>query len=343
MEGWYHKEGEAYIRINSAGLRDREHVKEKPSNTIRIAIIGDSYPEALQVKMEEAFWAVMEQRLKECGAFAGRDVEVINFGVSGYGTAQELITLRHHVWQYAPDIVLLAVTTNNDISDNSRALKKTDEIPYFVRRDGKLELDDSFQSSPAFRLRDSTLNRIGRSIRDGSRIIQAFHQTHAAIKSFIAMRRGQTAAAQNNSAPDMQEIGIDNMIYRAPEGEAWTEAWRVTEELIVVMHDEVRRRGAEFLVVTLSNGIQVYPDRKVREEFMYRIGASDAFYPDRRIKALGEREGFAVLNLAPALQAFAEQNNVFLHGFGRDAGNGHWNSIGHALAGNLIATELCDK
>src|SRR5258705_2365813 len=53
MEGWYRKEGRSYVRINSEGLRDREHSKTKPSDSIRIAIVGDSYPEALQVSQEQ--------------------------------------------------------------------------------------------------------------------------------------------------------------------------------------------------------------------------------------------------------------------------------------------------
>src|SRR4051794_16171605 len=43
VSGWYRKENEVFIHINSDGLRDREHSKAKPTNTIRIAIIGDSY------------------------------------------------------------------------------------------------------------------------------------------------------------------------------------------------------------------------------------------------------------------------------------------------------------
>src|SRR5215217_1173870 len=42
IEGWYRKEGESYVKINSDGLRDTEHPKQKPANTLRIAIIGDS-------------------------------------------------------------------------------------------------------------------------------------------------------------------------------------------------------------------------------------------------------------------------------------------------------------
>src|ERR1700730_11199696 len=150
MAGRYGKEGDAFVRINSDGLRDREHARTKPADTIRIAVIGDSYPEAFPVPMEEAFWSIMEKKLKECGAFGGRQIEVINFGVSGYGTAQELITMRERVWQYAPDIVMLTMTTNNDISDNLRALKKTDEVPYFVYRDEKLTLNHDLKANCTF-------------------------------------------------------------------------------------------------------------------------------------------------------------------------------------------------
>jgi hypothetical protein len=363
MQGWYRREGQSYVRINSAGLRDREHAKQKPPNTFRIAVIGDSYAEALQVPQESAFWHVLEERLRACPALAGREIEVINFGVSGYGTAQELITLRERVWDYSPDLVLLAVTTNNDITDNSRALKRTDEVPYFVYRDNRLTLDDSFRSTRSFRLRVSALSRLGAWIHDHLRVVQAIHQSQYAIKSYLARRRAarnaQQTPPQGNSQPQQttregdattgidvaaraDELGADNLVYREPSDETWREAWRVTEGLIVLMRDEVRERGAQFVVVTLSNGIQVHPATPARAAFLRRVGATDLFYPDRRIAALGEREGFAVFTLAPELQAYAERNQVFLHGFGAELGNGHWNPEGHRVAGELLTRKLCD-
>ncbi len=98
VEGWFQREGKAYVRINSDGLRDREHSTTKPQNVVRIAVLGDSYSEAFSVAQEDAFWSVMERKLQECDAFQDKQIEVINFGVSGYGTGQELLTLRGHVW-----------------------------------------------------------------------------------------------------------------------------------------------------------------------------------------------------------------------------------------------------
>src|SRR5438105_14538591 len=88
VSGWFKKEGRAYVVINSAGLRDREHDKQKPAHTYRVAIIGDSFAEALQVPLEETFWHLLEGELAACPALAGRQIEVLNFGVSSYGTAQ---------------------------------------------------------------------------------------------------------------------------------------------------------------------------------------------------------------------------------------------------------------
>jgi hypothetical protein len=360
MEGWYHKEGESFVRINSDGLRDREHAKQKPPGTFRIAVVGDSYAEAFQVEQDKAFWSVMERRLAGCPALAGRKVEVINFGVSGYGTAQELLTLREKVWAYSPDLVLLAVTTNNDVSDNSRALKLTDEIPYFTLDGDRLVPDNSFRDAPSFRLRDSALNRLGRWLRDHLRFVQAIHLAQVALKSRLDAWRDRRAAAQKKneqatanqpegaSAQNSQaeaaptgEPGTANMVYREPQDDTWREAWRVTEKLTAAMNDEVKQHGARFFVVTVSNGIQVFPDAAARQRFAQGLGVQDLFYPERRFRALGEREGFPVYNLAPELQSYADEHKVFLHGFGHDLGNGHWNEEGHRVAGEMLAQWLC--
>jgi hypothetical protein len=355
VEGWYRLEGGSYVSINSDGLRDREHSKTKPPNTVRIAVLGDSYAEALQVPFENSFCAVLESKLKECLASSGRDVEVINFGVSGYGTAQELITLRDRVWQYSPDIVLLAVTTNNDISDNSRELKRVEQIPFFVWRDGALVEDQSFLESKAFKVRESFIGSLGRWFRDHLRVVQGIDLAVHNYKLSRLVRKATPSAqaptpkpTQSNPSTESSpppapatDVGIDNEIYREPRNPVWNNAWRTTEALVKIVGEEVRAHGASFLVVTLSNGIQVTPDPQTRTAFLQKIGATDIFYPDKRIHEFCDRERIPVLTLAPSLQRYAETNNVYLHGFGENIGNGHWNVLGHKVAGELIASQIC--
>ena len=354
MAGHYQREGGSYVRINSDGLRDREHVKAKPPNTVRIAVLGDSFVEAMHVPMEQTFWWLLERKLQECNRFPGKRVEVINFGVSGYGTAQELMTLRQKVWDYSPDIVLLAFTTLNDIYDNSRPLSKSEEVPYFIYHNGALEYDPSFRDSGLYRQRDSRLSSIGRWFHDHLRVIQLGHHVQFALKLRLTAWRNRRRAAPpppptDANAPTIrapltaETIGIENMIYIEPQSEAWKEAWHVTEGLITEMHDEVRQRGAKFFLVTLSNAIQVYPDSVIRQNFMKYLGVTNVFYANLRLRDLATRDNFEFFDLAEPMQAYADQNKVFLHGFGSDLGNGHWNANGHRIAAEFIAQHVCQS
>lgn len=339
VQEWYREEGEAYIRISNDGLRDREHSKVKPANTLRVAVLGDSYAAAFQVPMEATFWSVMEQELEGCEALSGQQIEVINLGVDGYGTAQELTTLRNRAWDYDPDLVLLAFTTGNDISDNSYALNSDPMRPYFILRDGEVVLDAMCTESDAYRARQTWFAQLGYPMVNFSRILQLVNEAKNALKDFRLARNRDVASAEA-----FEEAGLDNTVYLEPEDTVWIEAWRVTEELIRLMRDEVMEKESDFLVVTLSNGIQVHPDPIVRKEFIETASIDNLFYPDLRIKALGEREGFSVLNLAQTFQAYAEEHQVFLHGFENTAlGEGHWNVEGHRLAGQLISHTMCQQ
>src|SRR5262249_5278740 len=152
-EGGNKTEGVTWIKNNSAGLADREHTLAKPSGTYRIAVLGDSMMEARQVPFESSFSAQLERDLAASNAFPGKTPEVVNFGVSGYGTGAELVTLRHDVWRYSPDMVILAVTTANDLSDNSRL--SNDIAPHFSIHNWQLVEDDSFNKSRSFRIKNS--------------------------------------------------------------------------------------------------------------------------------------------------------------------------------------------
>jgi hypothetical protein len=353
VAGTYQREGRNYVSINGAGLRDREHALAKPADTIRIALLGDSYCEALQVPLEQTFWWLLQQQLPACDQFKGKQVEIINFGVSGYGTAQELITLRQQVWQYSPDIVILLVTTNNDISDNVRSLKKTDQIPYFYyRRDSdsyyrgdQLVEDDSFRESAQFRWRG--FNRVGRWFRDNLRLVQLGYEVQLLIKTRLDERRARqqtsapatTPAQVAKAAPS--EISVENLVYLEPRDAVWIEAWRITEGLINQIHQEVNKKGAKFVLVVGSNPIQVHPDRAVRDRFKAYVGVDDLFYPNSRLSQMANREQIDFLDLGRPMEKYADETKVFLHGFGKEIGNGHWNANGHREAAELISQKMC--
>jgi len=320
-------EGEAFVTINADGLRDRDHERRKPPGAFRVAVLGDSFTLAAQVPLEETFWSRLERRLADCPALAGRTPEVINFGVSGYGTAQELLTLRHHAWDYDPDLVLLAFFTGNDVQNNARALSGDPLAPYFELSAGRLVLDDRFRHSRQYRLKRWTYAVLYRS-----RVAQVVKHVLAATQAGRLRRALDEAIAAETDA----------RLYEPPRTAAWEQAWAVTEALLAETASEVRARGAKFLVATLSNAIQVLPDPALRRRLLDQEGITDPWYPDQRVAQIGRRHAFDVLVLAPLLLAEAERRGEPLHGFpNRAPGSGHWNAAGHAAAGDRIAERAC--
>ncbi|MGH7933786.1 MAG: SGNH/GDSL hydrolase family protein, partial [Candidatus Binataceae bacterium] len=150
--GYYDREGHSDVRINNDGFRGPDYTLAKPRNTIRVAVLGDSYVEAMQVPEDETFTAIIQRELADCPRLKGSRIQAMNFGVAGYGTAQELMTLKHKVWKYSPDIVVLAVFLGNDIRNNSSALEGDQCRPFYAYRDGELQLTGPFERSASFRL-----------------------------------------------------------------------------------------------------------------------------------------------------------------------------------------------
>jgi hypothetical protein len=344
---WYTREGHAYVEINSQGFRDREWSQEKPPRVLRVAVLGDSYTSALQVGVEERFSAILAKDLASCQALQGRPLEVLNFGVDGWGTGQQLLLLRNQVFDYRPDIVVLAFLTENDISNNVRASGGASS-PLYVLQDDRLVLDTSFSASiPA----TSLLERAYWAVYDQSRLLQLLNRVEwpEQLGEFQtdlsqAFEEDESENADNEDDQREQPAGGDKLrvhVYRAPRPNANAAGWGITERLLVTMHKDVVARGAQFLLVTLSNGPQVYPDPAARQVSMKRLGVPDLFYADTRVRTLAEHNGIPVLSLAPVLQQYADEHKAFLHGFPPHLGEGHWNQVGHRVAGETIAQKLC--
>ena len=334
LEAWYTNEGKALVRVNATGMRDRDHPVEKAANVYRIAVLGDSYAEALQVAAEEAFWAVLPRELERCGFAGGRKIEVLNFGISGYGTAQELALLESRALRYRPDLVLLQFTNGNDVSNNHYALEAKKTRPFYrLNPDGSLWRDDSFTSSAPFAEHSSRRNELLRRAADYSRVLQLVRS----VQSGMLFRQAHADGAG-------VEQGLEAVVLAAPREPNWEEAWTITERLIAKAADTAKRGGAQFLVVTVPYAIQVHPDAAVRKALEAKLGVADLFYPDNRVAGFAKRHGIQSVPLALEMQRLAEERKAYFHGFDNiGMGRGHWNAEGHRTAAELIARHLCAR
>jgi hypothetical protein len=326
------EDGRPWIEINSDGMRGPEVEPKPPAGTFRIALLGDSFIEAFEVPYAKTVGEIVERRLS---ALRGTPVEVLNFAHGGYGTGQQLLVLQHDVWKYTPDLVLLAVTTGNDISDNYRPLKGSDYVPYFVYQGDRLVLDSSFLQAKEYRSR-ALWTRMLLGVVRHSRLAQLVNRARH-------LGRKDERQQRNADALPGDELGLRDMVHVPPATPEWQEAWRVTDGILRLMRDECRRRNTPFAVVTLTRGIQVSPVKDEKERFLRGLGAADMYYPERRISEFGASEGIPVLNLAPKMAVHAETKQVYFHANGSELGTGHWNEAGHEAAGELIASWLASR
>lgn len=339
VEGWYTKEGRAYVRVNQEGFRDVAHSVEKPPRTYRIAVIGDSAVEALQVDMKAAFWWQLQEKLSSCPALDGREVEVLAFGVSGYGTAQHYLLLQYTAMRYKPDAVLLAFA-GNDVINNSPRLEDEIERPFFVPTGEGLALDESFRKRSAFVSRSSALYETYRSSSDWLRVVQLVQAARNGVQ--VWRQAGAAHAAPERKPVAGVEPSTKIELFAPPRSAALEEAWTVTERLAAQINRYSARHGARFALLMLSHSAQVHPDAATRAALEQALGVPDLFYMERRLQALGQREGFPVIALAPELQARAAAEKVYFHGFDNyRMGWGHWNERGHETAASIIAPRLC--
>ncbi len=98
------------VTINARGLRDRAHALAKPAGVRRVVAVGDSFTWGWGVDDGLAWADLLERDL-------GPGVEVVNLGVPGFSTDQELLFLEREGVRYAPDLVLLCFALN-DVEGN---------------------------------------------------------------------------------------------------------------------------------------------------------------------------------------------------------------------------------
>ena len=341
LRGHWAQEGSSDFRINSAGFRDREHALAKPPQTLRIAVLGDSYIEAFQVADEAMFSRVLERELNASPLNHRQSVEVLSFGVSGWSTAQELLALRHYVWQYDPDIVLLAFLAGNDVRDNSRSLASSSCRPFFDIENDELVPDIGFRTHPLFVSGKQPFTRLKTSLLNASRVLQLV----PAVRRSVTERRELAGRRQPELAAGARlEAGLEESCFVEPSAPEWINAWRLTDRLIEEMAREVHGRGKQFAVMTVTSGAQVHPESAVRDALQRQLNASDLDYAERRIGALAARTEFLLIPLNEPLRAYAIEHRAYLHGFpNTKLGEGHWNEVGHREAARQCAKALREQ
>ena len=109
---WYAREFTTQIKTNSLGFRDKERTIEKRKDSIRMVVIGDSFVVAREVPFDKTPSQLLERYLNESnpeGPSKKQKYEVLNFGTTGFGVPQSLLTNRIDLKDFAPEYVFLFI------------------------------------------------------------------------------------------------------------------------------------------------------------------------------------------------------------------------------------------
>ena len=204
----------AIAHINAAGLRGPEVRRDGPR---RILVLGDSFAFGVGVDDEHTLAA-------QLGALLGPSWEVLNGGVSGYSTDQELLWFER-LESLRSEIVVLVVC-DNDFAAN------TEDAAYEVYRKPLYEL---VESRPALRnVPVPTLTRWER--------VKRWLAMHSYAWGWLRTRR--TAAGEPPRLLAWMQVAAPNRTGQEP--------LTVTTELVAALDSRVRAAGGQLLVVNTA-------------------------------------------------------------------------------------------
>ncbi len=253
-----------FYRANSQKMRsDREYSKEPGEGVLRIAAFGDSFTHGDEVANSETWAAQMEA--------ASPQLDVMNFGVPGYGLDQAYLRYLKEGVHFSPDIVFIGLT-----------------LPMVVR---SVSVYNPFQinkssgqlAKPRFIIKNDQLKLIAnpfQTLKDYEKLLNGEHDFEKTQKYDLYYRRLYSKSFWDVFASvrlfkmlrqEAVEASIISRKLVLGELNSDTEAFKVTTRICKQFYQDVLDRGAVPIVVILPDGINILSKLKYQEEQMISL------------------------------------------------------------------------
>ncbi len=293
------------IKTNSVGLEDVEFGK-KEIGEYRILALGDSFTwGAYGVRPQENFLKVLEKELN--AKYPQHLIRVINSGVPGYGTAQELLYLKSRGIELLPDMIIVNFCVENDFFENA-AIRKLG-----VNARGQL-----------------TLNSVGSWRATLLEYSHAYRFIDRGMGSLVARLAPEKFIFNQQPWPAAKELFTHS---EDPHFEqAKTETLKALEDLRRFCEDS----KISLVIVLIPSKYQV--DRHLQKIFITKAKLDktnvDFTKPQRIISAWAFDHHVVVIDLLPGLKE-KNKNNDFYWPL-----NAHFNTAGNQHVGQILFKEL---
>ena len=106
---YFNQKNEVSGTINSKGFRGLDRAFDKANGITRIAFLGDSFTLGMGVKDNDTLPVSFERAIQS----KHPNTEVLNFGISGTSTKEQIKLLEEYVIKFKPDVVVIVVFLND--------------------------------------------------------------------------------------------------------------------------------------------------------------------------------------------------------------------------------------
>jgi lysophospholipase L1-like esterase len=315
-------EYEVEMRINKEGLRDQMYAREKAPAAQRILLFGDSFVEGWGVRVEDSIAKKLEEQLRQDGQDR---VEVINFGVAGYGSDQELLFFEELGSQFEPDQVVVFFYVNDLINNMSKQGIGAERgyKPYFrFDRMGRLQLAGTPVKKVPF------WDKSAWQEQPWTRHFEKY--LHENWHLYVLLNKALTAAELDTGQRQkfyqaLYGVGSDSNVFKA---------WELTGSLLQIFQTQVEKAGAELVLVYVPAIVQVEEENwQTKRDLFGLIGEFDLQRPNWQLKRQAARYDIPLLDLSEEFIKKAQDSELYFR-------ESHWNPQGHALAARLVADFL---
>ena len=284
------------VHFNSEGFWDDEHSTEKDQGVKRILFLGDSFTIGYGISRENRFAEILK-------GYLNPDYEIINMGMWGYSTDQELIVLTEKGLKYKPDVVIVAMFLDDLYCSNVYSV------------------NNGMYIKPRFRLTsDNALKLVNVPVPN--------NHGKSQFKNFVITRyyklRNRFAVGKEFERKDWYSI-FEN---RYVNEKRFTLALRLLGEISAVS----KENGAKFLLVIIPYVKQIDCSEDVKGIGTRKAAGSKIAntLPQKVVKHFCRNSGIHVLDLLPSFERASSDEPLF---FKRDL---HWTNAGHKLAADEI-------
>jgi hypothetical protein len=311
-----------YLVINSDGMVDREYPFAKPDDTLRIALLGDSFTASEYLPTEEKFEGLLERDLTKQ---LGKPVEILNFGISATETWNQLQVFHINAIKYHPDIIFLAFFWGNDVRDNIGQLRANSPNPLLDEYDAPLtrqlkEIRKNFNNSLWNNLLLYQIARVGYGNLEQT--IEGWFKPE-----YLDQINRVIAGDDNGDTLNDTKPGTHNMVdteFNDDDLFFWdSEGWKITRELIIKLKTEAEAAGSRLVLLHFPS------------EGLVRSNIS---LPHEKFDDFLKQNEIPYVSLFHDYHAF-EHKELRKHFISSD---GHWTPYGHEYVANRTRDMLID-